>query len=180
MSLFFYPIYSNSYRCATVAAGIYCFLIIFIFYIPLSLVFLQPHTYAKHLYVLSGHSTLTLMSPGMRVKWTIKGIGYLQQLDHRHAHMHTHRTRPAVQQRVKEAHVYSSTEGARYCHEESWPSEGAGDRMWKITGKTSVSEKSYDFWLRSLDQSKGGSNVKQIKEWGWEWKEKGSSIKCIS
>lgn len=28
-------------------------------------------------------------SPGMRVKWTIKGIGYLQQLDPRNAHKHT-------------------------------------------------------------------------------------------
>lgn len=105
--------YINSYRYTTVAAGIYFFLIIFIFYIPLSFAFLHCHTYAKHLYLVSGHSTLTLMSPGMRVKWTIKGIGYLQQLDHRHARMHTHRTRPAVQ-RVKEAHVYSLTEGARW------------------------------------------------------------------
>lgn len=115
------------------------FLIIVIFYISFSLVFLHFHKDAKHLYLRSGFSTLTLMSPGMRVRWTIKGIGYLQQLGHTHMPTNVHGARPAAQQRAKEAPVYRLTEGARYCHEGSWPSEGAGDGVGKITAKTSVS-----------------------------------------
>lgn len=163
LQLFFVVVcLKQAYKCryTTVAVGIHFLNMssfpdnIYLLHSPLPC--LPSLTDAKHLYMLSGYSTLTLMSPGMRVKWTIKGIGYLQQRDHRHARTHTnvHQARPALQQRVKDppSPVYSLTEGARYCHEESWPREGAGDGMWKITVKTSLSVKSYNFWQCSLDQ----------------------------
>lgn len=152
---------------------------------PFSLVILHFHTAAKHLYRVSGcsHSDPHVSRDAGQMNSKRDRVSPTTWSQSRR-HANVHRARAALQQRAKEAPVCSLSEGARYRHEESWPGEGAGDGMWKLTAKTSLSVKSYDFWLCSLDQRERGSSVLQRKEWGWEGegegKEKGSSIKCIS